>query len=150
LHSYILQICHNNNSKNNSSLPVTAEGHALVALVSSATRGASLGVQMASTLETTALATGRGQSAELAVLVHSIADPVDTGIVTDGLVSGVNKNDLKVLINSVLVNPVRVENAESSALAANALLSKVSKVASRLQLGDTSVNRLTIVNTLQL
>lgn len=104
---------------------------------------------MASTLETTALATSRGQAAELAVLVHSIADPVDTGIVTDGLVSGVNKDDLKVLVHSVLVNPVGVEDAESSALAANALLSKVAKVAGRLQLGDTSVNRLTIVNTLQ-
>ncbi len=83
------------------------------------------------------------------MLVHSIADPVDTGIVTDGLVSGVNKDDLKVLVHSVLVNPVGVEDTESSALAANALLSKVAKVAGRLQLGDTSVNRLTIVNTLQ-
>jgi hypothetical protein len=105
---------------------------------------------MALTLETTASATSSSQAAQLAVLVHSIADPVDTGIVADGLVGGVNKNDLKVLVYSVLVNPVRVENTESSALAANALLSKVTEIAGRLQLGDTSVNRLTIVNTLQI
>jgi hypothetical protein len=105
---------------------------------------------MASTLETTSLAAGSGQAAELAVLVHSIADPVDTGIVTDGLVGGVNKNDLEILIHSILVNPVRVEDTESTALAANSLLSKVAKVAGRLQLGDTSVDRLTIVNTLQI
>lgn len=84
------------------------------------------------------------------MLVHSIADPVNAGIVTDGLVGGVNKNDLEILVHSVLVNPVRVEDTESTAFAANALLSKAAKVAGRLQLGDTSVHRLTVVNTLQI
>lgn len=84
------------------------------------------------------------------MLVHSIADPVNTGIITDGFMGGVNKNDLEVLIHCILVNPVRVEDTESAALAANALLSMVAEVAGRLQLGDTSVDRLTIVNTLQI
>ena len=87
---------------------------------------------MSSTLETTSLATSRGQAAELTMLVHSIADPVNTRIVADGLVSGVNKDDLEVFKNSVLVYPVRVEDTESTALAANALLSKVAEVAGRL------------------
>lgn len=37
--------------------------------------------------EATALAAGRREAAQLAVLVHGVAEPVDAGAATDGIVS---------------------------------------------------------------
>ena len=95
------------------------------------------------------LATSSGQAAELAVLVHGIADPVNARIVADSLVGSVNHDNLKVLVHSVLVYPVRVEHTETTALAANTLLSNVLQVAGGLELGNTSIHGLTVNNTLQ-
>ena len=57
---------------------------------------------------TVALALG-GEATGLAVLVNGVADPVDAGVAADGLVRGVNEDDLVVLVDTVLVDPVRVE-----------------------------------------
>ncbi len=52
-----------------------------------------------------------------------VADPVDAGIAADGLVEGVNKDDLVVLVGGVLGNPVRVQHTERGDQAAHTLLS---------------------------
>lgn len=104
---------------------------------------------MAPSLETTSLAAGSGKATQLTMLVDGVADPVDARIVADSLVGSVHQNYLKVLIDSVLVNPVRVKHTEAGALAANALLGNAAQVAGGLQLGDTSVHGLAINNTLQ-
>jgi len=105
-------------------------------------------MKMSLALETTELLTGTGKSTQLTVLVDRVADPVDTGIVTDSLVCGVNKNDLEILVYRVLVYPVRVEYTETTALAANTFLSQVTQVTGGLQLGNTLVDGLTVYNTL--
>lgn len=61
---------------------------------------------------------------------------------------GVHQDDLEVLVARVLVNPVRVQHTQATALAANALLSHVAQVASGLQLGDTLVDGLAVDNAL--
>ena len=57
-------------------------------------------------------------------LVNGLDDPVNTGIAADGLVLGVDKDDLKVLVGRVLVDPVRVEDTEIGAALADTLLSR--------------------------
>lgn len=95
----------------------------VVPLPAGATR---LVVVLGSLAETTVLLALGGETARLAVLVDGIGDPVDTGITTDGLVLGavglgdssclfrcllhsLDKDDLVVLVNTVLVDPVRVK-----------------------------------------
>jgi hypothetical protein len=64
-------------------------------------RSLDLVVQM-SLSESTILLAGSGQAAELAVLVNGVSDPVDAGITTDGLVAGVDENDLVIFVRRVL------------------------------------------------
>ena len=83
--------------------------------------GLGLGVAVA-LVETTGLLAGGGEAAGLAVLVDRVDDPVDAGITADGLVGGVDEDDLVVLVGGILVDPVRVENAQVGAAAADTLL----------------------------
>ena len=53
--------------------------------------------------------------------MDGLCDPVDAWVAADGLVLGVDEDDLEVLVGRVLVDPVRVENAEVGAPAADAL-----------------------------
>ena len=53
--------------------------------------------------------------------MNGLCDPVDARVTADGLVLGVDEDDLEVLVGRVLVDPVRVENAEVGAPAADAL-----------------------------
>ena len=54
-------------------------------------------------------------------LVNRLDNPVDSGVAADGLVLGVNQNDLKVFVGGVLVDPVRIEDPEVGAATANSL-----------------------------
>ena len=49
-------------------------------------------------------------------------DPVDARIAADGLVEGIDKDDLVVLVGGILGNPVRVEDAQGGNEATNTLL----------------------------
>jgi len=75
-------------------LAVAVEVDGVVALPVLATAATTSAIVQVALLGTTALAASGSQTAHLAVLVHSIADPVDTGIATDGLVGGIHADDL--------------------------------------------------------
>jgi hypothetical protein len=102
-------------------LAVTPEGEGVVPLPClSATSGRLVvGVTLS---ETTALLAGGCESTAFAVLVDGLGDPVDAGIAADGLVLGVDEDDLEVLVGGVLVDPVRVEYAQIGTAAADTLL----------------------------
>jgi hypothetical protein len=105
-------------------LAVAVQLQGIVALPDGAS-AATLGLVVQVTLANTAIgATGCGQTAQLAVLVDGLADPVDAGIASHGLVRGVDQNDLVELVGRVLAHPVRVEHTESTALPANTLLTR--------------------------
>lgn len=105
---------------------------------------AGLGLGVAVTLvETTGLLAGGGEAAGLAVLVDGVDDPVDAGVDADGLVLGVDENDLVVLVGGVLVDPVGVQDAQVGATAADTLLSGGLERALVLELVDTLVGGLT-------
>ena len=94
------------------------------------------------TVDTTGLLAGGGETASLTVLVHGVDDPVDAGITADGLVLGVDEDDLVVLVGAVLVDPVGVEDAEVGAAAADTLLSGGLEGTLVLELVDTLVGGL--------
>jgi len=58
--------------------------------------------------ETAVRAASRRQATELAVLHGRAADPVDVRVVADGSVAGVDEDDLKVLVCSILLEYERV------------------------------------------
>ena len=99
-------------------------------------------------LESAVFLSGSGESAKLAVLVNRVADPVDPSVVANGVVGRVDQDHLEVLVHSILVDPVRVQHPESSALASDTLLSDRAQVPNRLQLGNTGIDGLSVDNTL--
>ena len=104
---------------------------------------ASLGLVVAVALvETAGLLAGGGEATGLAVLVDGVDDPVDAGIDADGLVLGVDQDDLEVLVGRVLVDPVGVEDTQVGAAATDTLLSGGLEGALVLQLVDTLVGGL--------
>jgi hypothetical protein len=79
------------------------------------------------------------------VLVDGVDDPVDARVAADGLVLGVDQDDLVVLVGRVLVDPVGVQDAEVGAAAADTLLGGRLERALVLQLVDTLVGGLACV-----
>lgn len=53
------------------------------------------------------LAASRGEAAELAVLVHRVAEPVDPGVVAHGLVLHIHKDNLEVFVRGILSEQTR-------------------------------------------
>jgi hypothetical protein len=80
--------------------------------------------------------------------VDGVADPVDAGVTADGLVLGVNTDDLEVLVGGVLVDPVGVQDTQVGAAAANTLLSGGTESTLVLELVDTLVGGLAVGGTL--
>lgn len=98
---------------------------------------------------TAALLAGRGKTASLTVLVNRVGDPVDASIAADGLVVGVDTDDLEVLVHTVLVHPVRVEHTQVGSLATNTLLGENAERAVGLKVVHTLVDGLAVRSTLR-
>merc|ERR1719159_965211 len=89
--------------------------------------------------EAAGAAAGRREAAQLAVLHRVLADPVDPGIVADGLVEGVHGDHLVPAVHSILRDPVGVQHPEAAALAPDPLLRDAAEVPRRLDLVDAAV-----------
>ena len=68
---------------------------------------------------------------------------------TYSLVVGVNEDNLVVLVDTVLVDPVRVEHAQVATLAADALLGRRAQAALVLEVVDTLADGLAVSGTLR-
>ena len=129
---------------------LTVSAHLLcVAALPGSVAGTTDGVVGAVTLDTksTVLATSRGKSTSLSVLVHRRADPVDTGIIADDLVERIDTDDLKVLVGGILVDPVGVQHTHVHDATTASLLSNGAEVTCELQVVDTSVDGLAVDHT---
>jgi hypothetical protein len=122
-------------------LPVAPQGQGVVSLPGLSAAGGGLVVAVA-LVETTGALAGGGEATGLAVLVDGVDDPVDAGVDADGLVLGVDEDDLVVLVGGVLVDPVGVQDAQVSAAAADTLLGGGLEGALVLELVDTLVGGL--------
>ena len=69
------------------------------------------------------LAARGSEAAVLAMLVHSLRNPVDARVTLDCLMSRVNQDHLIKLVSGILSNPVRIEDTETAQLATSTLLS---------------------------
>jgi hypothetical protein len=98
--------------------------------------------------KTTVLAASGGKTTSLSVLVDRVNDPVDSGVVADSEVLGIDKDDLVVLVGGILVNPVGVEDAKVVASTTSTLLGNGAEVADELELVDTLILGLTVDDTL--
>ena len=77
------------------SLSLSAElKHASSTPVATARATNSFGITDTRSTETTVLLAGAGQAAQFSVLLHVGADPVDLGVTTDGLVEGIDADNL--------------------------------------------------------
>jgi hypothetical protein len=92
--------------------------------------------------QTTRLLASSGETPGFAMLVDGIDDPVDARITADGLMLRVNEDDFEVLVGGVLVDPVRVQNAQVGATTSNTLLSSRLERSLVLELVHTLVGRL--------
>ena len=68
---------------------------------------------------------------------------------THRLVARVNADDLVVLVNTVLVNPVRVQNTQITATTADTLLSNRAEPTLELEVVDTLADGLAVRRTLR-
>ena len=66
---------------------------------------------------------------------------------TYSLVAGVDENDLVVLVHTVLVDPVRVEDTEVAAATADTLLRNATETALGLEVVDTLADGLAVGGT---
>jgi len=105
-------------------------------------------MQVSLALKTAVFLSSCSKSTKLAVLVNWVADPVNSRVVANSSVGWVNQNDLKVLVDSILVDPVRAQYTKSTTFTSYALLGNTAKVSDRLQLGDTLVDWFSVDNTL--
>jgi hypothetical protein len=78
----------------------------------------------------------------------AIANPVDSGILADGLVEGVYQDNFKKFENSILCNPVGIEDAQITTPAPHSFLGNTAKITSKLQLIHSLVGGLAIHSTL--
>lgn len=70
-----------------------------------------VGVQM-TLLDTSVLLSDGSKTSGLSVLVDRVADPVVSWVSSDGLVEWIDTDDLKVLVDGILIDPVRVEDSQ--------------------------------------
>lgn len=72
-------------------------------------------------------------------LVDGLNNPVDAGIATNGLVLGVDEDNLEVFVGRVLVDPVRIQDSEIGAATSYTLLCRRFERALVLQLINTLI-----------
>jgi len=101
------------------------------------------GVAMAFAQSARRLASGR-LSTKFAMLLLGLTNPLDSGITTDGGVSGIDHDNFVVLVRGVLSDPVRVQDAKGSDLTANTLLRDGLERALEFHLVDTMMSWLAI------
>ena len=129
-------------------LSVAPEGEGVVALPGLSATGTGLVVAVA-LVETTGLLAGGGEAAGLAVLVDGVDDPVDAGVDADGLVLGVDQDNLVVLVDTVLVDPIGVQDAKVTTSASDTFFSNRTKTTLELEVVDTLADGFAVRSTLR-
>jgi len=130
-------------------LTITTKGLLVAALVIALAGGEGLGgLHGTLLLHTSVLLASRSETAQLAMLVAALANPVDARIVADNLVEGVDHDDLVPLVESVLSDPIGIEDAQVADTATDTGLGDRALIHNLLLLVDTGVLGLTVDLTL--
>ena len=92
--------------------------------------------------------TGRSETSDFSSVVLGGGDPVDSWVSSDSVMVWINNDDLEEFGDSILSNPVGVEDSHVLASSSDLLFSDVSVGSSFLLLSDTKMDWLTVDNTL--
>ena len=130
-------------------LSVPLERDVVLSLPGRGDRRSQLGGFVAPVAESPVLLARGGESAQLAVFVRRVADPVDSRVVPDARVARVHHDHLEILVLRVLRHPIRVEHAHVARLPRGTLFGDTLQVTCRLELRNTLVHGLSIHNTLR-
>lgn len=95
----------------------------------------------------TNLLSSTSQTSRLTSLVDRIADPVDSGISPDRLVGRIDQDDFVVLVNTILVDPVRVQDTQSTTTTSDTLFGSRTKGTLEFEVVDTLVGGLSVSGT---
>lgn len=82
------------------------------------------------------------------MLVDTVDDPVDSGVLSDGFVGGVDHDDLEVFVGGILTSPVGVEDSKTTDSSADSLFGDISQISGELELDNTLTGGLTVDYTL--
>jgi len=99
--------------------------------------------------ETTVLFSDAGETASLPALVHRLGDPVDSRIAANGLVIGVNENDFIIFVDTILINPIRVQHSQVTTAPTNAFFRNTPQSPLGLKMVHTLMNGFTVGGTLR-
>jgi len=124
--------------------PLALEGEGVASLPASLARAAVRLTEAVSLAQTARRLAGRGEAAELTVLVHRVANPLRLRVTTDSLVGSIDHDNFVEFKGGILANPVRVHDTETGTTTANTLLSDGLEVAGRLQVVHTVAFRLSV------
>ncbi len=127
---------------------VSSELDNVSSLVVSSAGRSSFGIKVTLDSQSSAGLTSGGNSSKFSMFLMGAGNPVNSGIITNGVVRRIGKDNLKVFVCSVLGNPVGVKNSQTSEGSADSFLSFRSKVSGRLELVDTDRSRLSGDDTL--
>jgi len=105
-------------------------------------------VEFVSFAQSTRLLAGCGEATRFAVLVHRVNNPTDARVFANDLVLRIDKDDFKVFVRRILVDPVRVENSEIGAPTTNSLFSSRLERSLVFELIDTLICWLAVCGTL--
>ena len=91
----------------------------------------------------------RSQATIFTSFMNSITNPVNTGITTDGFMTGVHKDNFVKFEGRVLIDPVGVQDTQVATVLSNSSLSNGTMVSLVLQLVHSMSRRLVVCNTLR-
>jgi len=99
--------------------------------------------------ETAVLLANASKTTSLTALVNGLRNPVDARVAANRLVVRINKDNLVVFVNTVLVYPVRVEHTQVPTPTADALLRDAAETPLELEVVHTLAYRFAVSRTLR-
>jgi len=99
--------------------------------------------------ETTVMFSDTGKTTSLPALVYRLGNPVNPWVTANGFVIGIDEDDLVIFVDTVLVNPVRVQDSQVTTTSANALFRNAPQSSLGLEVVHTLMDGFTIGGTLR-
>jgi len=125
-------------------MAVSGEGESVLPLPGSASR-TSLGGGITMTLaKSTRRLAGSGLSAQFAMLLLSLANPLNLRVSADGSMGRVDHDDFVIFVGRVITNPIGIQNAKRTNLATDTFLSNGLERALEFHLIDSMVSGLAV------
>jgi hypothetical protein len=91
--------------------------------------------------------TSGSESSHFSMLLLVRHDPVDGGVISDGVVEGVDTNDFVIFVSSILGYPIRIEYSKVTHDTAYSFFSERSEIPFGLEFIDSGIDGLAVDTT---